>query len=76
MALFLNGLHLLSLSSDESESSLSYEYDASCFLCFRCLFFLPRFILIDLLDLLIFDKSYLFDDESDDDGSGSGSLGK
>ena len=31
------------------------------------------FLLFDLLELLSFDELYLFDDESDDDGSGSGS---
>ena len=33
------------------------------------------FFLIDLLELLFFDELYVFDDESDDDGSGSGSPG-
>ena len=42
---------------------------------FPTLFFLSRFFLIDLLELLSFEKLDFFDDESDIDGSGSGSPG-
>ena len=37
--------------------------------------FLLLFFLINLLELLFFNELYLFDDESDDDGSESGSPG-
>ena len=40
-----------------------------------CFFFLSRFVLFDLLELITFEKLGLFNDESDDDGSGSGSPG-
>ena len=42
---------------------------------FLALFLLIAFFLINLLLLLSFDKLDLFNDESDDDGSGSGSPG-
>ena len=45
------------------------------FLVFTTLFLLINFILFDLLELLSFDALYIFDDESDDDESGSGSHG-
>ena len=54
---------------------LDDESDASCFLCFRRLFFLSLFFFIALLELLFFDNLDLFDDESENDGSGSGSPG-
>ena len=38
-------------------------------------FFSYRIMLIDLLELLSFEKLDFFDDESDDDSSGSGSPG-
>ena len=77
------------MSSKESES-LDYEFDKSCFLCFRLFSFVSRFLLLDFLYLPSFDKSDVFllldllhflssdesdslDDESDDDGSESGS---
>ena len=37
--------------------------------------FLSRLLILDLLYLLSSDQSYLFDDESDNDGSESGSSG-
>ena len=43
------------------------------FLCFWRFFFLSLFFLIGLLELLSFDELYLFADESDNNGSGSGS---
>ena len=55
--------------------SLDDKSDASCFLCFRQFFFLSPFFLIDVLELLSFNKLDFFDDESDDDGSVSGSPG-
>ena len=39
------------------------------------LFFLSRFLLLDLLELLSSDELYLLDAESDDDGSDYGSAG-
>ena len=54
---------------------LDNQSDKFCFLCFRCFFFLSRFFLIDLLECISFDKLFLFDDESGDGGSGSGSPG-
>ena len=41
--------------------------DAFYYYCF--------FFLINLLELISFDKFYIFGDDSDDDGSGSGSPG-
>ena len=41
----------------------------------RHFFFLLLLFLIYLLELLSFEKLYFFDDEYDDDGSGSGSPG-
>ena len=40
---------------------------------FRTIFFLSDFFLIGLLELLCFRELDVFDDESDDDGSGSSS---
>ena len=72
--LFLPHLRLKSLSSDKLKL-LDDESNVSCFLYLRLFFFLSLFFLIDLLEFLSFDGLYLFDDESDDDGSGSGSPG-
>ena len=58
--------------SDESEF-LDGESDESCFLSFLRLFFLSRLFLFDLLELMSFGELDLLDDESDDDGFGSGS---
>ena len=55
---------------DELES-LDDKSDASCFLCLRRFFFLLIIFLIDLLEFLFFDELDLFNDESDDNGSGS-----
>ena len=49
--------------------------DKSSFLSFLCFFFLSCFSFFDLLELLLFDKLYFFD-ESDNDGSEFGSPGK
>ena len=52
---------------EESESLLEYGYDKSCFKCLRRFFFISCFFFFDLES----DED-VFDDESDDDGSGSG----
>ena len=41
----------------------------SCFLSLRLFFFLSRLFLFDLVELVSFDELYLFDDESNNDGS-------
>ena len=62
------------LSSDKSES-LDDEPQNSCFVHFRCFFFLSRCFLFDLLYFLSSDESYSPGDDSDDDGSDYGSSG-
>ena len=51
----------------ESDSLLKDGSDESSFRCLRQFFFLSRFLFFDLVS----DKD-VFDDESDNDGSGSG----
>ena len=60
--------------SDESES-LDDDYDGSCFLSFRRFFFLSRFFSFNFLELGSFEELDFFGDDSDNDGSGSGSPG-
>ena len=62
------------MSPDESES-LDNKADASFFLCLQRFLFLLLFSLIYLLELLSFDELDFSNDESDNDGSGSGSPG-
>ena len=68
-------MRLESLSSDESELLLDDGSDESAFLCLRHFFFLSRFFFFGFLELVSFDGCYFFD-ESDNDGSGSGSPDK
>ena len=56
------------MSSEESESSLKDGSDESSLICLRRFFLLLRFFFFDLES----DED-VFDDESDDEGSGSGS---
>ena len=51
---------------------LDDESDKSCFICFGH-YFLSRLLILDFLYLMSSDKSDSLDDESDNDGSDSGS---
>ena len=59
--------------SDSSEKSDSKE---PCLLSFQYIFFLLRLLLFDLMYLMSSDESDLIDDDSDFDGSDSGSSGR
>ena len=58
----------------EESESLKDKSDDSCVLCFQQ-FFLSRFLLLDFLQLLSVDKSGSLNNDSDNDGSDSGSTG-
>ena len=72
--LFIASLTSIVTFSEELDS-LDDESDKSCFVHLRCLFFLSRPLLLDFLYFMSLEKLYFLDDESDDDGSDSGSSG-
>ena len=72
--LFIASLTFIVTFLDELDL-LDDESDASCFMCFRRFFFLLHSLLLDLIYLLSLDESDSLYDESDDDGSDSGSSG-
>ena len=70
MALLITSLASMVTFLEES-SSINNDSEESCFLCFLCFFFLLCLFLFDLLEFVSFDILNFFDDDYDNDGSGS-----